>query len=294
MNSLINNPNLSPHYKFFPSNPLAVPFTELMPQLKADESPLSAAGYMTLYLTIFEAYKKAPKELKPIHATMLRELENSFSRMADGSARHSDGRMKIVPDAQYLRLVTPQTPLVKGAVDLSDSYNHLPGQEFSKAEVDKYCGRLQSQSEAKNNPVGLAIAEDKSLLNHFVDARYARIRELSQVSMIRLSELFGFDSLPSWAFGYKLSYVGKLMGIYAPHVPEKGAIGLSWGMSPIYMTFSRSNIDGGDRLDRSRGRLIVVSGAQHETGQRRTLEQAVRDMSKTFLNHLPQLRSQTV
>lgn len=229
MSLQLNNPGVN-FKEFYGRN------TEQMPLLIAEgRTPLSAAGLMGRYLEVLELLKNAPKGLKPTYAALVKAWEDSYFDTGDGSARHSDGRMKVVPDAAYLRMLTPETKLVSGSVDLSGTYETLPGEEFTKADVDKYCGMALSRSDTKKNPVWLALARgDKALLATFVDARFARAKERR--------------------------YNGKMMGVYAPPVPAEGAAGRLWVVGRLFYGSGSSWVGGDSSLARN-GRLVGGKGA---------------------------------
>ena len=228
----LNDPG-SDKYKAFPENGTA-PNKEQMPLLIAEgRTPLSAVGFMNVYLEVWNLIRTAPERLKHTYYARLKALEKSFD-LGDGVARHNDGSMKIFLDAPYIRGVTLETSLVRGEFDLSDIYTDLVGEAFSQKQVDKYCGRPQSRDEGKQNPVGLALARgDKELYGEFVDARFTRTTEL-------------------------FNYQGKMMPIHAPQVPKKGAYGRLWAVD----TLDDGNSSGAFNsvhLGYSYGRLIGVA-----------------------------------
>ena len=213
-------------------------------------TPLSSDGLMSRYLEVLRLHRDAPKELKPAYTSVLKAWEDNHFDTGDGAPRHSDGRMKVVPDAHYLRILTPETRLVGGAVDLSEIYTTLNVEEFSEADVERYCGMPLSRSGAKKNPVWLALARgDKALLGDFVDARFSRAKQL---------------------YGYK----GKMMGVYAPPVPKEGEAGRLWAVYGLYGGIDGSWAGGSGRLDDNFGRLVVGAPEAQRAAQQ-TLEQRV-------------------
>ncbi len=237
----LNDPGSEKYEEFYGAN------INQMPLLTGEgRTPLSAVDLMSRYLEVLDLHKNAPKELKPAYASLLRAWGDNFD-LGDGAARHSDGRMKVEPDANYLRLLTPKTRLVNGAVDLSEGYEALTGEEFGKAQVDKYCGVSLSRSDAKSNPVWLALARgDKSLLSEFVDARFARAKE-------------------------RFHYDGKMMGVHAPAVPKEGAAGRLWFVDR-FIYYSRAI--GYNHLVNYDGRLVGVA-PEAQRAASRALEQRV-------------------
>ncbi len=238
----LNGPNeLVDGYKEFYG-----PNNRQMPLLiAAGRTPLSAAGLMERRGEVLELLLSAARGIKyerfsdlaknpktaPFYELLTVWFDNYFDT-SDGAARHSNGRMKVAPDAPYLRLLTPETRLVNGAVNLSEGYTTLAGEEFSKADVNKYCGMPLNRSNAKKNPIWLALARgDKALLDEFVNATFAQAKER-----------FGYD--------------GKMMGVYAPPVPTEGAAGRLWFVYRLYDDISYSRADGYDHLDLSNGRLV--------------------------------------
>ncbi len=228
-------------YKAFPEEGTS-PNTQQMPLLISDgRVPLSVYGLMKRRLEVLNA----PKNVK------LAWWDNYFDT-GDGAVRHSDGRFKVIPDAQYLRMLTPKTKLVDGAVILSDDvYKGLAGEEFSKAKVDMYFGRELSKAEVKAHPGWLALARgDKALLGEFADATFAQAKQ-------------------------RWSYDGKMMGIYASHVPNEGAAGRLWSVNRLNVSIDDSGANGDDHLVNNYGRLVgVAPEAQRAAGQ--PLEQRVK------------------
>lgn len=248
MSLQLNNPVIDFKEFYGPNN-------EQMPLLIGEgRTPLSAAGLMSRYLEVLKLHKKAPKELKPSYASLLRAWENNYFDTGDGAARHSDGRMKVAADAPYLRLLTPETRLVNGAVDLSNGYAALAGEEFSKADVDKYCGMSLSRSYAKKNPIWLELARnDKALLDEFVDARFAQAKE-------------------------RFRYDDKMMGVYAPPVPTEGAAGRLWSVYGLDDYIYGSGADGSNHLVNDGGCLVGVAPEAQRAAAgklKQTLEQRV-------------------
>ncbi|MBI2143343.1 hypothetical protein HYU20_03305 [Candidatus Woesearchaeota archaeon] len=192
-----------------------------MPSLIAKgRTPLSAAGLMSRYLEVLKLLRDAPEELKPAYASLLKAWEDGCFDLGDGALRHHNGGMNVAPDAQYLRLLTPKTVLVYGAVELSDEAYAAPaGVKFSEAQVNKYCGIPQNRDEAKKNPVWLALARDKALLDEFVGARFARAKER-----------FGHDD--------------KMMMIEPPTASSEGAAGTLWRVSGLTDIINRSMASG--------------------------------------------------
>lgn len=256
MSLQLNGPNeLVDGYKeFYGANNRQMPLL-----IGEGRTPLSAAGLMIRYLEVLRLHKNAPEELKPAYALLVSAWEDNYFDTGDGAARHSDGRMKVVPDAPYLRLLTPETRLVSGAVDLSDGYEALAGEEFSKANVDKYCGRPLSRRDAKKNPVWLALAGDKALLDELMNARFARAKG---------------------RFEYSRRNYGKLMGISAPPVPyyDIGAAGRLWTVRKLGDNSTGwVHLDFGDDPlgDYGDGRLVGVAQEAQRAATPPTLERRI-------------------
>lgn len=212
--------------------------------------PMSSYGFMKRYVEVLAQRLSAPMHLRHAYDALLNTLENLYLSSGDGAARHSDERMKVTPDASYLKLITLETKLVGGAVNLSEGYAALAGEEFSKADVDKHCGRPLSESDAMQNPVWMALARaDRSLLGEFVRARFARAKEL-------------------------FNYSGNMMGILPPAVPNVGAAGRLWAVSRLLDLIYSSRAYGNLHLDDDDGRLVGVA-PEAQRAARQTLERRV-------------------
>ena len=197
-----------------------------MPNLISDgRVPLSVAGLMRRRLKVLN------------RSSEVRESwwDNYFDT-GDGAVRHSDGRLKIVHDAKYLRQLDPQTRLVGGAVPFSDGeYESLIGREFSKADVKKYCNKSLTREEVVKNPVWLQLAgDDKKLLKEYVFSVFAQVKK-------------------------RFNYDGKMLGIYHSTVPNEGAAGRLWFMCRLDDFIGDSRASGNLHLDDDLGRLVGVS-----------------------------------
>lgn len=240
------------------------PNNQQMPLLVADgRAPLSSAGLMKRRVEVldmllsaasgirykrFSDLEKNPKTA-PFYQLLVAWFDNYFDT-GTGAPRHSNGSMKVAPDAPYLKLLTPKTKLVNGAVPLTNQdYAGLAGVEFSSAEVERYWGNYLSRRAAREHPVWLALAGDKALLRAFADATFALAKE-------------------------RLGYDGKLMYVSPPPVPSEGAAGRLWCVGRLGDNFDYSRADGYDNLDYDLGRLVrEAHGAQRAAP--RTLEQKV-------------------
>ncbi|MBI3050958.1 hypothetical protein HYY74_00695 [Candidatus Woesearchaeota archaeon] len=220
--SLQLNVPVADYKDFYGSN------AEQMPLLIAGgRSPLSAAGLMRERLAVLAS--GVPDEVK------LAWWDN-YIDTGDGAVRHSDGRLKIVPDAQYLRQLTQETALVDGAVPFSDDvYRGLEGMELSPQHVAHHFNRPLGKSEAKKSLGWLALARgDKSLLAEIVDYTFAQAKER-----------FGYD--------------GKMMGIYHSAVPSEGAAGRLWFVVGLVDSISSGRAVGNYHLGSGDGRLVGVA-----------------------------------
>jgi len=207
-------------------------------------TPLSAAGLMKRRLEVLNA----PEEV-------MQAWFGNYFDTGDGAVRNADGKLKIVPDAKYLRILTPKTELVNGAVPLSEeAYRSLPGEEFSKADVDKYFGEALGKADVKRHPGWLALARgDKSLLGDFADVTFAQAKQ-------------------------RFNYDGKMMGVYAPSAGASGALGRLWCVGRLDGYFNLSWASGGSHLGYGGGRLVGVApeAQRAAVGQLKpTLEQRV-------------------
>lgn len=236
-------------YKAFPHNGSSSN-TQQMPLLIAEgRTPLSVVGLMKQRLEILAAYKNVPKELKSAYEAVMKNWWDNYFDTGDGAVRHSDGRLKVVHDALYLRQISPQTRLVDGAVPLGDVYNGLEGQEFTTQDVERYFNKPLSRREAVDNPGWLALFRGDKVLQ----------KEAVGVTFAQSKERFGYD--------------GKMMGIYHGTVPKEGAAGRLWfvgGLGGI-----GSSRAGGGHLDLGSGRLVGVAPEAQRAAAGRTLEQRV-------------------
>ncbi len=258
------------NYKAFPENGTA-PNNEQMPLLIVDgRAPLSAAGLMKRRLEVLEQLRNAPENVRKAYETVMLSWWDNYFDTGDGAVRHSDGRLKVVPDAQYLRSLSPETPLVDGAVPLSDDvYRGLEGEEFSPDEVGRFFNKSLSKREAKEHPGWLALArDDKALLGEFVDVTFAQAET-------------------------RFNYDGKMMGVYHQSVPGEDAAGRLWFVSGLLDDFSDSGALGNNHLDDGDGRLVgVAPEAQRAAGGqlvRPTLEQMVNVLSTVRDRYVPEV-----
>jgi hypothetical protein len=152
---------------------------EQMPLLISEKlKPISVAGIMRRYLELDALRSIVPNYVKHAVETVLKTWHDNYFDTGDGIVLNSNGKMKVVPDAKYIRNLKPQTNLVAGGVDLSESYEALPGDEFRKQDISKYCNKRLTESEAKMNPVWLALTrEDRALLREYVDLRISESKQ---------------------------------------------------------------------------------------------------------------------
>ena len=199
-------------------------------------SPLSAAGLMKRRLEVLEQLKNAPENMKETYKAVMFSWWDNYFDTGDGAVRHSDGRLKVVPDAPYLRSWSPETQLVDGAVPLSDDvYKGLEGEEFSAEQVERFFNKALSRRAAREHPGRLALARgDKALLGEFVDAAFAQAKE-------------------------RFKYDGDMMGVYHLVVPSEGAAGRLWFVARLLDLIYSSWAGGYDHLDDYDGRLVGVA-----------------------------------
>jgi hypothetical protein len=212
-----------------------------MPLLIADgRVPLSAYGLM----------KRRLEALTLLEDVKLAWWDNYFDT-CDGSIRHSDGRLKIVPDASYITELNERTILFGGTVPLSnDVYNSLVGEEFSTIAVDRYFNRELTEEEARVHPGWRALLRgDAAFQGELVDVIFAQAKERP---------------------GYK----GRAMGLYVSGGPKEGAEGRLWGVLRFSCISARVGA-----FENSIGRLVgVAPGAQRAPigrAVKATLEQRV-------------------
>jgi hypothetical protein len=256
----LNGPVLD--YKAFPEEG-TVPNTGQMPLLIAEgRTPLSVAGLMRRRLEVLGGSEVVRHSW----------FDNSFDT-GDGAVRHSDGRLKVVVDAQYLRSLSPKTGLVNGAVPLSDDvYKGLVGEEFSPDQVGRFFNKALSRRKAKVHPGWLALARgDKALLGEFVDVTFAQAKE-------------------------RFRYDGEMMGVYSRSVPGEGAAGCLWFVSRLDGGIFNSRASGYDHLDYYGGLLVgvreVAPEAPRDDGTqivRPTLDQTVKALSTVRDQYVPEV-----
>jgi hypothetical protein len=214
----LNSP--SPYYEEFKGRNI-----EQMPLLiAAGMQPISFKQIWERRLEVIRSLDEAIKGNQPeevIKAWQNLQSEWVYKRVdsGDGAVSHSSGSAKIALDALYLKLITPETQLRNGGVQLSDNYfKELDGELFTEAQVKRYFNKSLSKREVKRSPAWRALMrEDHALLNEIADVAFAQVKE---------------------RFGYK----NKMMGIYLLRVPSEGADGRLWVAYGLY--------DGGGHVGR--------------------------------------------
>ncbi len=209
MNNLslqLNDPVVE-YYKPF----LGKPVVQMPLLIGESRTPLSMLEVVQRRLELVEAFERlknanAPKELISAYEELIKTWWGNTFYTSDGAVSHSDGRLKIVLNAQYARDLSPQTMLVKSAVYFSDDqYKALVGEEFGRNHVEQLFNRPLDKNEAKQHPVWRALLRgNQALLNEVVDAVFAQARQR-------------FDD-----------FDGKMMNVCRNAVPSEGAAGYLW------------------------------------------------------------------
>jgi hypothetical protein len=177
-----------PEYKAFPEEGTGR-MIDLMPLLRADRRVMLTMEHMMLrYLGL----RVASQEVQA-------NWRNHRINTCDLCVQDPHGSVKIAVDSPALYALTPEAELYNGGLVLD--YPAINGEEFTRAQVEKYTGRDQSKHQAKTNPFWRAFARDPHLHKEFVDA------------------VFAVGKVP-WS--YK-----TMMGVYVPDV-EKITVGRPW------------------------------------------------------------------
>ncbi|MBU1245489.1 MAG: hypothetical protein ABIJ20_02930 [Nanoarchaeota archaeon] len=198
-----------------------------MPLLIAEgRTPLSVSGLMRRRLEV----SAGSDDIKSA-------WRDNYFDTGDAIVYHPDGRVKIVLDSEHLRDLSPDSKLSASALVLEDGvYDQLEGQEFSKAEIQKYAaGESLSLRQAKTNPVWKALARDSELLNAYATEVFGQAKER-----------FSYD---------------KNMGIYVAGSQSEPTMRL-WYVGRLY---DRSYANGSNLLGGSSGRLVGVAPEAHAT-----------------------------
>ena len=228
------NEQVVPYQEFYGRN------TEQMPMLiKSGRVPMSAAGLMDRRLEVRD--ERFSQKVRS-------DWHDNYFDTGDGILYHPDGKIKVVPDAQKLREINPQSRLSDGAlVPPAGAYEATQGAEFTKEDLKRIIKDSLTRDEAKSNPVWQALAGDQNRLNAYVD--------------------FVFDETQK-RFGYDQN-----MGLYVRSAQKEPTARL------VYVSGlgGRSFASGWLRLDGNVGRLVGVAPeapvAQKPSAQ--TLEQRV-------------------
>ena len=228
------NEQVVPYQEFYGRN------TEQMPMLiKSGRVPMSAAGLMDRRLEVRD--ERFSQKVRS-------DWHDNYFDTGDGILYHPDGKIKVVPDAQKLRDINPQSRLSDGALVLpAGAYEAAQVTEFTKEDLRKIIKDSLTREGAKSNPVWQALARDQNRLNAYVD--------------------FVFDETQK-RFGYDQN-----MGLYVRSAQKEPTARLVY----VNRLGSGSDAGGRDRLGYSNGRLVGVAPeapvAQKPSAQ--TLEQRV-------------------
>lgn len=211
----LNLPNEGERYReFYGQNINQMPHL-----LKASREPLSTVDLMQRRLAV-----RDPSFSKEVTDSW---WANYFDT-GDGILYHPNGKVKVVLGAEFLRKLTPRTPLVNRAVKLGNDrdssieiYNQTEGPEFTRSEVknDKF------------STVWLTLAgDDRALLDEYKQA----VRE---------------------EFKARHNYEGSFMDIYVASA-QNVITGRLWR---VYRSYSNSNAGGDSSLDNLDDRLVGVA-----------------------------------
>lgn len=193
---------------------------EQMPKLIAEgRVPMSVASLMRRRLDV----RNSSDDVKSSW------MDNYFNT-GDAVVYHSDGRVKIVLDSQYLREMTPQTQRNGGALVLTpEQYDAMDGEEFKKGKLGK-TENWMSKRDVKAHPVWKVLSRDQALLDDYADLIFAERKE---------------------RFGYN-NAMGVFLGSVQGNTPEMRA----WFVDRLEYG---SGVYDGDGLDYGGGRLVGIA-----------------------------------
>ncbi len=139
-----------------------------MPKWKIEgRTPLSVAELMQRRLEV----RNTPYENNHF-------LTNNYDTI-DAVAYHPRGKVKIVRNSQHIKDLNPESVLMDRALLLHDGeYEALPGQEFTRAELNGYLEVYQSETEAIANLVWKTVVGDQELLNDYVKYIFGANRKI--------------------------------------------------------------------------------------------------------------------
>ncbi len=209
MEDLWNNPG-NKSYAVFEG-----PNTREMPKLiAAGRNPISPEQLFYRKLEVLNECLGALKikDKKAAEEWKLR-METYWNQLIDtgfGIAVHPDGNVKPVPNARYLRKLSPGTKLLYGIAVMPDGmYEKIDAQAYSAADIKKY---------RKKMPLKEALANP--LLKEFIPNK--NTRELAIINVfVQGKEHYGYD---------------EMMGIYLPEAclpkaekePVMGLLSFGW------------------------------------------------------------------
>jgi len=103
---------------------------------------------------------------------------NNFDT-GDGVAYNLNGsKLKIILDAQPLREITGDSKLSNGGLVLPDgAYENLEGPEFTRKQLMSITERGLTPGEVRAHPVWQILARNKDLLEAYIDATFAGMKE---------------------------------------------------------------------------------------------------------------------
>src|SRR3989338_7939317 len=175
----LNDPSTSYYEGFLGSHNWQMPLL-----IDAGMTPISFKGVWQRRLEVIRRLKEAlemhePEERIKAWESLQTEWVDTHIGSGDGAVRHSSGSAKIAPDANYLRLLTPETPLRNGSVRLSGGdFIRLYGEHFTPGQVERYFEKSLTREEVKESPVWRALMRgDQALLNHVADTAFAQAEE---------------------------------------------------------------------------------------------------------------------
>src|SRR3989344_7747914 len=104
---------------------------------------------------------------------------NQYFDTVDGLAYHK-GQLIVVPNSQELFNINQDSKLSNGSLILNDEQYKQLSKKYEVIKRSKVkTGNSLSKKEAKQHPIWLKLAqEDKSLLNEYVDAIFAKAKEV--------------------------------------------------------------------------------------------------------------------
>ena len=173
------------NYKIFEGRPI-----DTMSQLLEE-------GYEPI--TIHELIKIRVHALESGNEDLIDKWVHNNFIAGDSIIYHPDGRIKVVIKSQRLRKINSNSSLSFGSLKLlPGTFDETQGVEFSKAQVEKFANKSLKQSEARENPIWLALAQyDIELLKRYVKLLFLKPK-MTRSMPVRISKDSEFECERLW------------------------------------------------------------------------------------------------